>query len=100
MQLVSRARLLSEEFFVSQMLAYSDVAVFPAKIHNLVQKRVIALLKLPFEANPSGLHANLKVAIAFEKLIEPQLSSSVFLEDIPILNNIYQADFTLNYVAA
>ena len=74
--------------------------MFPAKIHNLVQKRVISLLKLPFEANPSGLHADFKVAVAFEKLIKTQLSSSVFFEDIPILNDVYQADFTLNYVAA
>jgi hypothetical protein len=95
MQRVSHARLLSEEFFVSQMLAYSDVAVFPAKIHNLVQKRIITLLKLPFEADLSGLHADLKVAVAFEKLIETQLFTGVFLEDIPILNDINQFVFTL-----
>jgi hemerythrin superfamily protein len=100
MQLVSRARLLSEEFFVSQVLSDSYVAVLPAKIHNLVQKRVISLLKLTFKADSSRLHANLKHAVAFKKLVETQLSSGVFFEDIPILNDVYQADFTLNYVAA
>jgi hypothetical protein len=90
MRLVSRARLLSEEFFVSQMLAYSDVSVFSAKIHNLVQKRVISLLELPFEADSSGLDADIKVAVAFEKLIETQLFTGVFFEDIPILNDVNQ----------
>ena len=92
-QLVSHASplFLLEEVFVSQMLAYSDVAVFSAKIHNLVHKRVISLLELSFEADSSGLHANFKVAIAFKKLIETQLSSGIFLEDIPILNDVNQA---------
>jgi hypothetical protein len=32
--------------------------------------------------------------------VKPKLFSSILLEDIPILNDVYQADFTLNYVAA
>jgi hypothetical protein len=35
-----------------------------------------------------------------EKLVETKLFSSILLEDVPVLNDVYQADFTLNYVAA
>jgi len=41
---------LLEEFFVSQLLGDADVAVSSAEIQNLVQQRVVAVLKLTFEA--------------------------------------------------
>jgi len=40
------------------------------------------------------LHSDLKFAVAFEKLVEPKLFASVFLEDIPVLNEINQSMFT------
>jgi len=48
----------------------------------------------------SCLHSNLKHSVSGEKLVEPKLFACVFFEDIPILNDVYQADFTLNYVTA
>lgn len=53
-----------EEFFVTQLLANSDVAVSSAEIQDFVQQRVIAVLKLAFEAYPSGLHTNFKHPIS------------------------------------
>ncbi len=92
--------LLLEELFVSQVLVHSYVTVFSAKVQNFGQKRVVALLKLTLKADSSRLHTNLKQSVAGEKLIETKLFPSTLLEDIPILNNVYQANFTLNYVAA
>jgi len=82
------------------VLAYSNKAVFSAEVQDFVQKRVVALLKLSLKADSSCLHANLKHSIAGKKLVETKLFACVFFEDIPILNDVYQADFTLNYVAA
>ena len=81
------------------MLADSNVPVFSAELQDLIQKRVIALLKLSLEANSSGLHPNFKHAVASEKLIEAELFTRIFFEDIPVLNEVYQTDFTLNYVS-
>ena len=92
--------VLFEEFFVSKMLAYSDVPVLSAELQDFVQKRIVALLKLTLKADSSRLHTNLKHTVTGEKLIETKLFPSIFLEDIPVLNDVYQADFTLNYVAA
>jgi hypothetical protein len=93
-------RRLLEEFFVSQVLADSDVSVFSAELQDLVQKRVVAFLELSFEAHSSGLHPDLKHSIAAEKLIETELFAGIFFEDVPVLNNVYHACVTLNYVAA
>jgi len=48
----------------------------------------------------SRLYSNLKHSVAGEKLVETKLFPSILLEDIPILNDVNQADFTLNYIAA
>jgi hypothetical protein len=36
----------------------------------------------------------------WREAVETSLFSGILLENTPILNDIYQADFTLNYVAA
>jgi hypothetical protein len=89
--------LLPEELFVSQVLAYPYVTVFSAKVQDFVQKRVVALVKLTLETDSPRLHTNLKHTVAGKKLIETKLFTSIFLEDIPILNNVYQTGFTLTY---
>jgi len=38
-------------------------------------------------------------SVAGEKVVETELFYSIFLEDIPVINDVHQADFTLNYVA-
>ena len=91
--------LLLEELFVSHVLADSNVPVFSAELQYLVQKRVIAFLELSFEADSSGLNADLKHSITSEKLIETELFACIFFEDIPVLNKVYQTCVTLNYVA-
>jgi len=82
---------LFEELLVSGCLAYSDVAVFPAEVQDLVQERVVALLKLSLETDSSRLHTNLEHSVAGEKLVETELFSSVFFEDVPVLYYVYQS---------
>jgi hypothetical protein len=88
-------RRLLKEFFVSQVLADSDVPVFSAELQDLIQKRVIAFFKLSFEAYSSGLHPDLKHSVAAEKLIETELFAGILFKDIPVLDQIYQFVVTL-----
>ncbi len=83
--------VLSEEFFVSQFLADPYVSVSFAEIQDLVQNRICSVFVFLHEPDFAGLNANFKFAVAFKKLIKPKLLSSVFLEDLPVLNQIYQA---------
>ncbi len=91
----SELPLLLEEVFVSNVLAYLDETAFLAKIPDPKKQRIIALLKLPSETNLTGLYANFIFASAFQKLEETELFAGVFLEDIPLLNDVYQTVFTL-----
>jgi len=89
-----------EEFFVSEFAANSDVAVSSAEVEDFVELRIVAGRILFFEAYSSSLYADFKHSIICEELVETKLLPSVFFEDIPLLNNIYQVYFTLNCVAA
>jgi len=92
--------LLLEEFFVSQFLANPDLPVAPAEILDLHEFSVVRSVKHPDEADLARLHADLDFAVVLQELVEPELLAGIFFEDLPVLNNIDQTDFTLNYVAA
>jgi hypothetical protein len=87
--------VLSEEFFVSQFLEDLDVLVAPAEILDLHEFSIVRSVKHPDEAGPARLHADFGFAVVLQKLVEPELLAGVFLEDLPVLNNIHQTLFTL-----
>jgi hypothetical protein len=90
---------LLEELVVSHVLADLYIAAFLAEIQNFSQQRIIASRKLLFETDPSGLNSYLDNSIVAKQLVETQFFPSIFLKDIPVLNQIYQLVVTLRYRA-
>jgi hypothetical protein len=84
----SYLRLL-EELVVSHVFADLDIAAFFAEIQNFSQQRIIAGCELFLVADSSGLNSYLNNSIVAKQLVETQFFSSIFLKDIPVLNNIY-----------
>jgi len=82
------------------VFANSDIPALFAEVQDSDQEWVVAAFKLFLVADSSGLYSDLKLSVAVEKLVETELFSRVFLEDAPVLNDVHQTDFTLNYVAA
>ena len=61
---------LLEELVVTHVFADLDIAAFLAEIQDLYQERIIALIKLFLEADPSSLYSNFDDSIVAKELIE------------------------------
>ncbi len=93
-------RFLLEELVVSHVFADLDVAAFFAEIQDFGKQRVIASRELFLEADPSSLNSYLNDSVTAKELVEAQFFSSVFFEDLPVLNDIYQFVVTLHVLQA
>jgi hypothetical protein len=67
------------------MLTNLNVALSPAKVQDLHQQRIIALLKLPDEAHSPGLRADFNHSVSRGQLVETDFFARILLENNPIL---------------
>jgi hypothetical protein len=82
------------------MLAYLYEATFSAEAKDLVKQWIIGFLEFFLEAQSSSHNANFNGSIIGKKLVETQLFACIFLEYIPVLNEIYQFAVALNVLQA
>jgi len=94
-------RSLFEEEFVSDGLAYSQVASFVfAEFQNRCQNWVSRVFEFFDEACFSGQYSDFNVFVDAKYLVKAYLVMRVFRKIFPFFNDVNQTDFTLDYVAA